>query len=100
MLVGEQMGEDQRGGAGVVERVVGAIVDDAVALGDVAEPMGEFTVGVEPTGELQRAQASGWSQWYPGAAGGTGEKGPVEVEVVGDERRTIDALSQIAQHDG
>ena len=54
---GEQVGEHRGRGAGVEQRVVGAVVGDVVPVAQVGQPVRPLTIGIEPARQARACTA-------------------------------------------
>ena len=89
--------EEQCGGAGILERIVGALMIDSVALTERRQPMGVGSLRVQGTGQPEGAQHALDPEVHPVASGGIGEELGIEVGIVCDRRESPQVSSQFEQ---
>jgi hypothetical protein len=94
----QQVRDDECCGIGIGERIVGAYHRDAVALAEIAEPVAQLPVGVEPAREVERAHPRHAGKRCAAAAGGFLEESEIEGKVVSREDRTVESPSQFDDH--
>lgn len=99
VVCSQEVWEDAGGGLGVSESIVGVDQRNAVALRDIDETVRLLPIGIEPTGQAQRAQA--WSEFEPClAAGRSSDEARVETGVVSGEHRAVESPVEFAQRFG
>lgn len=98
----EQMRQHRCGRTSVSESFMRPIEADRIPVADIAEPMGQFAIGIEPTGHPQGAESTleRCDRHRRGSAspGVSNEELAIEASVVSNEERIAQPLRELIEN--